>query len=82
MRIIFLAAFAFILFLYVKHFSKNNKPFAGALKSSLCGVASFMAVNCLASFTGVSLAVNYFTVAFTALLGIPGTIAILLIKLL
>lgn len=81
MRYLFFAVLAVILFIYAKHFSKHKKPFVSALKTSLFGVASFMAVNSLSSFTGVFIAVNYVTVALTALLGVPGTVMLLLMRL-
>lgn len=81
MKFLILAAIAVILFIYIRHFSACKNPFTSALKSSLGGVASFMAVNSLSFFTGVSVAVNYITVAVTALLGVPGTIMLLLLKL-
>lgn len=62
--------------------TKCKHPFRAALKTSLSGLAGMMLVNVLVSFTGVSIAVNYITVSCAVVLGLPGTVMLLIMKLL
>ena len=61
--------------------SKAKRPLLRALGSAVCGAASLGAVNLLAGYTGVSIALNYAT-AFVAVLGAPGVVTMLLLRVL
>lgn len=46
--------------------------------SVLCGGASLLSVNILGALTGVTIAINKFTLCTVGLLGLPGTISLVL----
>lgn len=46
--------------------------------SAISGIGSLFAVNLLSAYTGVSIALNYITVAVSSLFGISGVIGLLL----
>lgn len=52
--------------------SKAKRPLLRALGSAVCGAASLGAVNLLAGYTGVSIALNYATAFVAVVLGAPG----------
>ena len=47
--------------------------------SALSGIGALFAVNLLTSITGVSIALNYITLGISAVFGISGVIALVLI---
>ena len=49
--------------------SKAKRPLLRALGSAVCGAASLGAVNLLAGYTGVSIALNYATAFVAVVLG-------------
>ena len=53
-----------------------------ALGSAVCGAASLGAVNLLAGYTGVSIALNYATAFVAVVLGAPGVVTMLLLRVL
>lgn len=50
--------------------------------SAVTGNAALLVISYLGAFTGVALGINLFTVGTATLLGIPGVLAMLLIRLL
>ena len=48
--------------------------------SAISGIGALFAVNLLTSITGVSIALNYITLAVSSLFGISGVIALVLIN--
>ena len=48
--------------------------------SAISGIGALFAVNLLTSITGVSIALNYITLAISSLFGISGVIALVLIN--
>ena len=58
----------------------GNRSLA-AIKAILSGVASMMAVNAVGSFTSCFIPVNYVTVFVCSVLGLPGTLMLLISKL-
>ena len=59
--------------------SKAKRPLLG---SAVCGAASLGAVNLLAGYTGVSIALNYATAFVAVVLGAPGVVTMLLLRVL
>ena len=57
--------------------SKAKRPLLRALGSAVCGAASLGAVNLLAGYTGVSIALNYATAFVAVVLGAPGVVTML-----
>ena len=66
----------------VTKIARCKRPFRTALTTSLSGLAAMVVVNLLGSITGVSIAFNYMTVSCAVVLGLPGTIMLLIMKLL
>ena len=62
--------------------SKAKRPMLRALGSAVCGAASLGAVNLMAGYTGVSIALNYATAFVAVVLGAPGVITLLLMRVL
>ncbi len=56
---------------------RSGHFFKAILTSALSGLGSLFAVNLLSSVTGVSIAVNWFTMIFCAFSGICGSICLL-----
>ena len=50
------------------------------LLSTISGIGALFAVNLLTSVTGVSIALNYITLAVSGIFGISGVIALVLIN--
>ena len=48
--------------------------------SAISGIGALFTVNLLTSFTGVSIALNYITLAVSSLFGISGVIALVLVN--
>ncbi len=68
--------------LVCKVLKKNKKPLTAAFVSAFFGMASLGAVNLLSIYTGVSIAVNYVTAFIAVVLGAPGVIGVLVMRVL
>lgn len=62
--------------------ARQKHPVKSGLASVLSGVGALGAVNLLAPFTGVSLALNGLSWVAAVLLGIPGVTTLLLLQVL
>ena len=60
---------------------KTGRPLRAALGGALPGVISLFAVNYLSFYTGVSAAINWYTLVVAGVLGLPGVITIFVFKL-
>ena len=58
----------------------SRRPVRGLLGSALQGACALAAVNVTGMFTGVSLGLNWFSCAVSAVLGVPGVITLLLLN--
>ncbi|MEG0913239.1 MAG: pro-sigmaK processing inhibitor BofA family protein [Oscillospiraceae bacterium] len=61
--------------------ARCRHPFKAAIKSALSGIASLMVINLLSGMTTVGIGINVLTVACSAVLGISGTILMLIVNL-
>lgn len=61
--------------------AKCKKPVVMALRTSLSGLAALMIVNAFQALTGFAIAVNYVTVCCAVVLGAPGTVLLLVLRL-
>lgn len=52
----------------------------GWLRSAAGGIGALLLVDTLGSFTGVSMALNPFTLTACGVFGVPGTVALLVLK--
>lgn len=59
---------------------RGGKPLRTGLSSGVGGIAALLAVNTAGIFTGVSLGINLFTGACCLILGVPGVVALLVLK--
>ena len=57
--------------------SATQHPFRTAVSVMASGILSLVLVGLISGYTGVSLAANGYTTAFSALYGIPGVISLL-----
>lgn len=62
--------------------ARGKHPLRSALGSGVLGAASLGAVNLLADYTGISIALSYGTALVAVVMGIPGVITMLLLRLL
>ncbi len=69
-----IAGLAVIYFAY-----KSGNPIKSIIKSVFQGVISLMAVNVLGLMTGVTIAVNWYTLSCVCLFGLPSTITLVLL---
>ncbi|MEE0757280.1 pro-sigmaK processing inhibitor BofA family protein [Allofournierella sp.] len=75
------AAAAAVLLVVGLAAARHRRPGGAALSSAVAGVAALGAVNMLAPFTGVGLALNWFTSFAAVVLGVPGVICLLAMRL-
>ena len=75
------AAAAAVLLVVGLAAARHRRPAGAALSSAVAGVAALGAVNMLAPFTGVGLALNWFTSFAAVGLGVPGVICLLAMRL-
>lgn len=60
---------------------KSGKTIKTLLLSALSGIGTMTVVNLLSYFTGVTIAVNLYTVLTSLFLGIPGVLGLLVIRI-
>lgn len=60
---------------------KSEKGARSFCLSALQGIAALCAVNLTGLFTGVTLAVNWYTISSFIILGLPGVIGALILKM-
>ncbi|MEG1931734.1 MAG: pro-sigmaK processing inhibitor BofA family protein [Pygmaiobacter sp.] len=60
----------------------SRHPLCTALGNGLFGAAALGAVNLLAEYTGISIALSYGTALLAVVLGAPGVVSMLLVRLL
>ncbi len=58
----------------------TKHPFRALFSSALQGISALAAVNVLSMFTGVTLGVTTFSCIVCAVLGLPGTITLLVLQ--
>lgn len=73
---------ALILLAAAVALARSPRPLRRALTGAVCGVGALGAVNILAPFTGVAIALNHITAFAAVVLGAPGVITMLLLRLL
>ena len=59
---------------------KNQKPVRTLIGSGVQGICALAAVNITGFFTGVSVGINTFTALVCLVLGVPGVVATLALK--
>ena len=61
--------------------ARGKHPLRSALGNGVLGAASLGAINLLAEYTGISIALSYGTALIAVVLGVPGVITMLLLRL-
>lgn len=63
-------------------YPKTTHPVKNALFGAATGGAGLLLINLTSGFTGVMLACNLYTVAASLILGLPGVVLLLILRLL
>ena len=58
---------------------KSKHILRNIISSTFQGLMSLLAVNVIGLLTGISIAINWYTIAFVSVFGMPSCIALLLI---
>ena len=70
----------YVIFLF--YFSyKNGRFFRTLMLSALSGVLTLTAVNILSLYTGIAIAVNWWTLGTSSFFGMPGVLGLLTVRL-
>ena len=73
------AVLAIAALIVLAAFVRSGRFLGAVFSSVLQGIVSLLAVNVAGMFTGVTVAVNPVTLCTVSLLGVPGTIGLLLL---
>lgn len=76
MKYLFLALLSLSVLILTVVLIKSRKFFRCFFSSALQGIAAMFAVNVLGMVTGLHIAVNWYTIAFSIIFGTPGVIAL------
>jgi hypothetical protein len=79
MKIAFITFFIIAGIAVLIYVFKSRQPLKNLFTSVFQGIASMMAVNVLGLITGVTIAVNWYTLLTASLFGIPSVITIVLL---
>lgn len=82
MQTFFLAAGIVCAVLVSAAAARMHKPVRSALASGVLGAACLGAVNLTSAYTGVSIALSYGTALISVVLGAPGVLLLLCLRLL
>lgn len=81
LKIIFICFCVMYGFLYLIFAAGTNKPFKTIFFYAFLGILGLAAVNLTSKFSGVYIPVNAYTLGSAGALGLPGTISLLLLKM-
>ena len=79
MKIAFTAFFVIAGIVVLVSAFRSRHPVKGLFTSVFQGIASMMAVNVIGLMTGVTIAVNWYTLLTASLFGIPASITMVLL---
>lgn len=77
--IIFIAVLSVISVCYYAY--KSKKPILKGTASALSGAAALGAINLLATYTGIGIALNYASAFIAIVLGVPGVVMMLALRM-
>ena len=69
-------------FIILRKMMKSGHFFRCLFLSAVSGIGGLFFVNIITPFTGISLGANPYTISFSALTGLSGTISLLVMRLL
>ena len=81
LKIIIICFFVIYGFLYLIFAVRTNKPIKTISFFAFLGIVGLAAVNITSKFSGVYIPVNVYTLGSSAFFGLPGTISLLLLKM-
>ena len=81
LKIIFICLCVIYGFLYFIFAIGTNKPIKTIFFFAFWGIAGLTVVNFTFKFSGVYIPVNAYTLSTSAVLGLPGTLSLLLLKM-
>ena len=79
--IIILCVMGAIFLFMIRLFCKTGRPLVSAIGNMSMGFLGLVGINLTASVTSVSLTYNIFTVCTSLVLGLPGVISLMVVKL-
>ncbi|MEE1026649.1 MAG: pro-sigmaK processing inhibitor BofA family protein [Acutalibacteraceae bacterium] len=80
-KIIFILVSVIYGFLYLIFAAKTKKPFKTVFFYAFLGLFGLILTNLTASFSGVHIPVNAYSLGCSAALGLPGTIGLLILRI-
>lgn len=80
-KIIFTLVSVIYGFLYLIFAAKTKKPFKTVFFYAFLGLFGLILTNLTASFSGVHIPVNAYSLGCSAALGLPGTIGLLILRI-
>ena len=81
LKIIFICICIIYGFLYFIFAAGTNKPFKTIFFYAFLGLVGLTAVNLTSKFSGVYIPINAYTLGSSAILGLPGTVSLLLLRM-
>lgn len=81
LKIIFISVTIIYFFLYIILAAKTKKPFKTIMAYSFLGVLGIIIINITARFSGIYIPINGYTLGCSAAFGLPGTVGILLLRM-
>lgn len=81
LKISFMVLASFYVILLTYFCLKSGRFFKTLLLSALLGLTAFTAVNISSHYTGVALSVNAWTLGTSAVLGLPGVLGMLILRM-
>ena len=80
-KIIFICLCLIYVFLYFIFAAGTKKPFKTIFFYAFLGLFGIAAVNITTHFSGVHIPINAYTLGTSAILGLPGTISLLILRI-
>lgn len=80
-KIIFIVVSVIYGFLYLIFAAKTKKPFKTIFFYAFLGLLGLILTNLTSTFSGVHIPVNAYSLGCSAALGLPGTIGLLILRI-
>lgn len=80
-KIIFILISIIYGFLYLIFAAKTKKPFKTIFFYAFLGLLGLAATNLTSKFSGVYIPINAYSIGCSAALGLPGTISLLMLRI-
>lgn len=81
LKIVLISAAVIYGFIYLIMAVRTKKPFKTIFMFALFGILALLAVNFTSKYSGIHLPVNEYTISATAVFGLPGTVFLLLLRM-